>query len=66
MQLVGKVHNVKILCLQTIECSSVIQLFPSILQLLIFFGTGLEVLRAMRIHSVICVRTPCSLELGYE
>jgi hypothetical protein len=65
MQLVGKVckfkyhicrlHNVPL------QFSFPSATFPSILKLLIFFGTGLEVLRAMRIHSVVCVRTPCSL-----
>jgi len=31
-----------------------------------FFGTGLEVLRVVRIHTVVCVSTPCSLVHGYE
>ena len=66
----GKIHKVKIPCLQTTQCSSEFQFsdatFPSILQLLlIFFGTGLEVLRAMRIDSLNLniLHFPCIISL---
>jgi hypothetical protein len=39
--------------------------FPLALQLfLIFFGTGFEVPKLVRIYNVVCVRTPCSLVHG--
>jgi hypothetical protein len=31
-----------------------------------FFGTGVEVLTVVRIHSAVWIRTPCSLVHGYE
>jgi hypothetical protein len=71
MQLVGKVHNVKYhVCKKhtvPLQFSFSNVTFPSILQLLLkFFGAVLEVMRAMRIHSVVCVITLHSLVHGYE
>jgi uncharacterized membrane protein len=71
MQLLGKVHNVKYhVCRKhnvMLYFSFSIATFPSILQLLLkFFGTGLEVLRAVRIHTVVCIRTLYGLVHGYE
>jgi len=41
--------------------------FPSTLQLfVIFFGTGFEVLKVVRIYNTVWVRTPYSLIYGYE
>jgi hypothetical protein len=40
--------------------------FLSILQFLIFFCTGFEVLREVRTYNVVWVRTPYSLVRGYE
>ena len=71
MHLEGKVHDVKIPCLQTTDCSSVIHFFQGDISIhtsvvVNILGAGLEVLRAMRIRIVVCVRTPCSLVHGYE
>ena len=59
-----------ILCLFKMYCPSVIQFsnvtFPSVLELLIFFGRGYLVLTVVRIHNVVRVRKLYSFVHGYE
>ena len=65
VQLVGKLHKVKIPWLQTTYCSFVIEFFHHDISIhtsvvnIFWYRAG--VLRAMRIDSVVHVRTLCSL-----